>query len=103
MGAIVLGMLAVFSALALGYAGFRTIIGTIIIILLPFYLLFSNFNISKGEKLIFSIFAAIAIFPSLVYWAGFILPFRAALLGAFAAILLASFAFKIYFRKSQSV
>lgn len=76
---MVMGFLALFSVLFFiffGFTGVRFVLGLSLVIILPFYLLIRNLPISKGEKLFFSLFVALPLFPSLVYWLGFAVPFR---------------------------
>ena len=78
----------------LGITGFRTMMGYAAVVFLPFYIIFNNFSLSPGEKLAFSFFAAITIFPSLVYWLGFAVPFRLSIFIVFAALLAVAYAIK---------
>ena len=83
----------------LGFNGSRTISGLIIFIFLPFFLVFDSLNLSYGEKLIFSFFVGIMVFPSLVFWLGFVASFKAAIIIVFIATLSLGLFLKFYFRK----
>ena len=93
---IILGFYAM-----LGFAGVRTILGIIIIMFLPFYLIFNNFNLSQNEMIIFSFFASITLFPSFVYWLGFVVPFRISIFIVFAALLVVAHLVKKFWKKNE--
>lgn len=90
--ALILVVLGFF--ITLGVAGLRTALGFIILVFAPFYIIFSNFSLSNSEKAVFSFFAAITLFPSLVYWLGFVISFRLSIFIVSALLLLAAFAVK---------
>jgi len=54
--------------------GFKAVLFLIVfaLMVLPFYLLLGLFELEKEERLIFSVFIAIGMFSSLVYWSGFL-------------------------------
>ena len=76
---IILVLIALFSFIYLGFTGFKVIFGMLFVFFLPFYLILDNFNISRSEKVIFSFFIGIGIFPALVYWLGVIISFKLAI------------------------
>ncbi len=90
------------SFMLLGASGLKTMLGAIVIMFLPFYLIFDYFSLSDEEKIIFSFFASITIFPSLTYWLGFIVPFRIAVLAVFLAMMLAAYLPKLLKKKAVS-
>lgn len=90
------------SFLVLGLAGARTMSGIIIVIFLPFYLIFDNFGLSYGEKIAFSFFTGITLFPSFAYWLGFVVPFRISILAVFTALMAAGFLLR-KFCKRQTI
>ena len=75
----ILALLAALSFLFWGMAGARTILGVALLVALPFYLLFGAFRLGESERLAFSFCAAVAAFPSVTYWLGFIMPFTTAI------------------------
>ena len=93
---IVLIFIILGSFITLGFTGLRTILGMIIIMFLPFYFIFSNFNLSQGEKILFSFFISIMLFPSLVYWLGFLIPFRVSIFVVFLVLLVIAYLLKKY-------
>ena len=86
---VILGSFAI-----LGFTGLRTVLGIIIVIFLPFYLILDNLSIDQGEKVLFSFFISITVFPSLVYWLGFIVPFKMSIFVIFIALLVAAYTIK---------
>lgn len=92
-GALTLIILGIF--ITLGLTGARTVLGLMLIVFLPFYLIFNNFNLSQPEKIAFSSFVSIAVFPSLVYWLGFILPFRISIFAIFTLLIGTAFIIKL--------
>lgn len=76
------------SFLMLGTAGLRVILGIVFIMFLPFYLLLHNSSLSQQEKIAFSFFISIALFPSLVYWLGFAVSFRISIIAVFLLLLI---------------
>ena len=91
---IVLALISLSAFLVFGFAGFRTILGIILLMFLPFYLVFDAFSLSQPEKAAFSFFTSIMIYPSLVYWLGFVVPFKISIFAVFAALLIAAYAMK---------
>ena len=57
-----------------GITGLRTIGGLILLFFLPVYLILDNFNIEKDEKIFFSLFIGIGIFPVIVFYLNRIIP-----------------------------
>src|SRR3989338_1564498 len=96
---IVLIFIILGSFIILGFTGLRTILGMIIIVFLPFYLIFHSFNLSQGEKVLFSFFIGIMLFPSLVYWLGFIMPFKISIFIVFLVLLITAYLIKKFLKK----
>jgi hypothetical protein len=80
-------LFAVFLAALFGLAGLRVGLGLAFLYFLPLYLILSRFELTAGEKAIFSIFLSLGAYPTLAYWIGFLVPFRAALLLSFALLI----------------
>lgn len=95
---IILVLIALFSFIFLGFIGFKVIFGILIVFFLPFYLIFDNFNLSTGEKVTFSFFIGLGIFPAIVYWLGVFISFKLAVLIAFVLLIVIMFLVK-RFRK----
>ena len=82
-----IALLGVLMYNVLGIVGMRTVVGFALLMIVPFHLIFSCFKCSGLERVMFSLFAGIAIVPSIVYWLGFIIPFRLAILTTFSVFL----------------
>lgn len=92
-------IVALFFYIFFGFTGLRTILGIIIFFLVPFYLFFNNFELDKSEKIILAFFCGITIFPSLVYFLGFVIPFRISMLAVFALICGISLLIRKFYKK----
>lgn len=79
---IALLIVLAFSFVLFGVTGLRVVLG-ITLVLLPFYIILNNFELSYGEKFVFSAVLGFTIFPSLVYILGLIIPFRIAIVITF--------------------
>ena len=58
-------------------------LGIILLFMLPTYLILNNFSLEQDEKVIFSFFIGVGIFPSITYWLGMLISFRMAILITF--------------------
>ena len=54
-------------------------------------MILDNFNLDQDEKIIFSFFIGVGIFPAIVYWLGMIISFRLAILITFAVLIVVSY------------
>lgn len=84
----------------LGFSGMMSALGIIILFMVPTYLILNNFNLEQDEKIIFSFFIGVGIFPSITYWLGLFISFRLAILITF--ILLVAIAFALPFLNKAS-
>ena len=96
---IILLVISLFSFLILGFTGLRTILAVIIAMFLPFYLILNNFDLTQSEKFAFSFFIGIMLLPSLVYWLGFIVPFRISVFVTLVILILTAYAIKKFHQK----
>lgn len=99
---VVLALIIAGSFFILGFSGLRAALGIIILFFVPFYLIFSNFDLSQQEKIIFSFFAGISLYPSLVYWLGFLLPLRISILAVFIILSLSAYLISRLCKRSSS-
>ena len=83
--AIISLALLVFTYIVLGIVGISLFSG-FFLISVPFYIALGNFISDEGEKIAFSFALGIMIFPSIVYYFGFILSFRLSIGLAFLAL-----------------
>lgn len=91
---IIIALIAFFSLIFLGFTGLRVIFGMLLVFFLPFYLILNNFDISQSEKIFFSFFIGLGIFPAIVYWLGVFISLKIAVIIAFVLLVLASFVIK---------
>ena len=93
-------VIALFLFLVFGFVGVRVFAG-IILISLPFYFILSNFDLSEPEKLVFSMLLGFVLFSGLVYWLGFLLPFKFSIIAMFIILAVISFVIKKFKSKKQ--
>ncbi len=96
---IILVLIALFSFIFLGFTGFKVIFGMLLVFFLPFYLILDNFDISRSEKVVFSFFIGVGIFPAIVYWLGVLISFKLAILIAFVLLVIIGVLVKRFKRK----
>mgnify|MGYP001560766051 CR=1 FL=1 len=96
---IVLLAATIFSYVLFGITGIRVVAG-IVFMSLPFYILLNSFEVTEGEKFVFSILLGLTIFPSLVYLFGLVVSFRIAIAAAFIAFVGIAFALAKYKKKN---
>jgi len=70
IGVIIIVLLFFF--ILFGLPGLKLIIGIGLLYVLPFFLILDRFDLEKTEKIVFSFFIGIGIFPSIVYYLGII-------------------------------
>ena len=92
-------LVAMGTFITLGFTGLRTIVGITLIMFLPFYVILNNFSLKQSEKVMFSLFLSIVIFPSLAYWLGFIVPFKVSIFAVFTILLITAFLIKKFWKK----
>src|SRR3989344_8673726 len=71
----------------LGFSGMMSVFGIMLLFMLPTYLILNSFSLEQDEKLIFSFFIGVGIFPSITYWLGMFISFRIAILITFFLLL----------------
>ena len=99
--AIAIGILsAIFFFFAFGIAGLRLAIMFMLVYIFIFYLFLNNLDLGFAEKIVFSLFIGIGVFPSLVYTLGLVISFRLAIFASFAMLAAAAFALKRFLKKN---
>jgi len=91
----------VFSYILFGVTGIRVVLG-VIFISSPFYLMLNNFELTEGEKFVFSILFGLTLFSALVYLLGLVISFRIAIIATFLVFIIAAFLIRKYKPKKQS-
>lgn len=92
-------LILAFFYFVLGFSGMMTILGIMLLFMLPTYLILNNFDLEEDEKIIFSFFIGIGIFPAIVYWLGMLISFRIAIFVAFVLFIATSFIIKKFKKK----
>lgn len=98
--AIILVLIALFSFIFLGFVGFKVIFGFLLVFFLPFYLILGNFDLSRSERVAFSFFIGVGLFPAIVYWLGVLMSFKLAILLTFVLLLIVGFVLRRYKKKN---
>ena len=75
----------------LGFSGMMTALGIMLLFMLPMYLILNNFDLEQDEKIIFSFFIGVGIFPAITYWLCMLISFRIGIFITFAILVTASF------------
>ena len=95
---ILVAVSLIFFYFILGFAGFMTILGIILLFIIPIYLILDNFDLGQDEKLVFSFFLGVGIFPIITYWLGLYISFRLAILITFVILLVVAFLVRKYLK-----
>ncbi len=80
-------IIALFFFFLFGFTGLRMAIGFLSIYILAFFLILDKFELDFSEKIIFSLFIGLGIFPSIVYLLGLIISFKVAIAISFFIII----------------
>ena len=83
----------------LGFSGMMTVLGIMLFFILPMYLILDNFNLQQDEKIIFSFFLGVGIFPSMVYWLGTVISLRLAMSITFILLIILGFVLRKFWKK----
>lgn len=85
----------------LGASGLMSALGIILIFVLPTYFILNNFNLDNDEKIVFSFFIGVGIFPSIAYWLGTLISFKISIFTTFILLLILGFLIKKYYKKAH--
>lgn len=88
---ILVVVILVFFYFVLGISGMLTALGIILFLIVPTYLILNNFELEQDEKMIFSFFIGVGIFPSATYWLGMVISFRIAIIVVFITFLIVAY------------
>jgi len=100
IGIIVVVILAFFYFI-LGLSGMMTVLGIILLFMVPIYFILDNFELGQDEKLIFSFFLGVGIFPSITYWLGLFISFRLSIFITFIILIVVGFIIKKVWKKDS--
>ena len=85
------------------WTGTRLLIGALLLFFVPFYLFLDSFDLTIGEKLIFSFFIGIGIVPLIVFYLTRVLvSLRISLFVAFIVLMLGSILFRRFYKMSRN-
>jgi len=96
---IVIVIILFFFYVILGFSGMMAVLGHILLFIVPIYLILDNFDLKQDEKLVFSFFIGVGIFPSLVYWPATIISFRLSILISFILLLIVAYLVRKFYKK----
>ena len=100
--AIVVVIVLIFFYIILGFSGMMSALGIILLFIVPTYLILNNFDLGQDEKIVFSFFIGVGIFPSIVYWLGIFISLKIAIFISFIVLVVVGFGVrKILKRKNQ--
>ncbi len=87
-----------------GFAGFRTIIAVAVLFIIPPLLLLRKSGLDSEEKIFFSLFIGLGLFPLLVFAINQLLPsFRASAVAALIIVAIAAFLINLFRQKGFAV
>jgi len=72
-----------------------------LLFVVPLYLILDNFDLGQDEKIVFSFFLGVGIFPSLVYWLGLFISFRLSIFITFVLLIVVGFVVRKYWKKKS--
>ena len=98
IGIIAVAML-VFFYFILGFSGMMAVLGIMLLFILPIYLILDNFDLKQDEKIVFSFFLGVGIFPSLVYWPANFISFRISIFISFAVLIIVAYLVREFRKK----
>ena len=94
-------IILVFFYFILGFSGMMAVLGIILLFIFPSYLILDNFDLEQDEKLIFSFFIGVGVFPAITYWLGLLISFRVSIFITFIILLVAAYLIKQFYNKKH--
>jgi apolipoprotein N-acyltransferase len=96
---IIIAVILVFFYFILGFSGMMAALGIILLFIVPFYLILDNFELDQDEKIVFSFFIGVGIFPAITYWLGMLISFRIAIFITFIVLIVAGYLVKKFCKR----
>ena len=96
---ILAALTLVFFYSILGFSGMMAALGIILLFIVPFYLILDNFDLGQDEKIVFSFFIGVGLFPAIAYWLGMFISFKIAIFITFIALLAVSFVARKFYKR----
>ena len=99
---IIVVIVLIFLFFILGFSGAMAGLGIILLFIFPMYLILDVFDLGQDEKIVFSFFLGVGIFPSIVYWPATIISFRLSIVLAFVILIVTAFLVRKYYKRKDS-
>jgi apolipoprotein N-acyltransferase len=96
---ISIAVILVFFYFILGFSAMMSVLGIILLFIVPMYLILDNFELGQDEKIVFSFFLGVGIFPAITYWLGMIISFRISILITFVVLVGAGFLVRKFLKR----
>ena len=97
---IVAAVALIFLYIILGFSGMMSALGMVLLFAVPIYFILDNFELDTDEKIVFSFFIGVGVFPSIAYWLGMFISFRIAIFISFIVLVVVGFLIGRFKRKS---
>jgi len=97
---IIVVIILTFFYFILGFSGMMSALGIILLFIVPIYLILDNFDLKQDEKIVFSFFLGVGIFPAITYWLAIFISFRVSILITFILLIVIGLLVR-NFRKSR--
>ena len=97
--AIMVAVILVFFYFILGFSGMMAVLGIMLLFIVPIYFILDDFDLSQDEKIVFSFFIGVGIFPAITYWLGMIISFRLAIFITFVVLIIVAYLVKKFWKK----
>ena len=99
---LLIAIIAAFFFILFGITGVRVILGFILLFFLPPYLIFKNFDLPLVEKIAFSFFIGLGVFPTCVYYLGLLFSsMRLAIVVSFILLIGVGIIFNLIYSKRK--
>ena len=96
---IIIAAILLFFYFILGFSGMLAALGHILLFIVPIYFILNNFDLAQDEKIVFSFFLGVGIFPSLVYWPANFISFRISIFISFVILIVVAYLVRKYHKK----
>jgi len=98
---IIIVIILLFFYFILGFSGMMAALGIILLFIVPIYLILDVFDLGQDEKIVFSFFLGVGIFPSLVYWPATIISFKLSVFISFIVLLVVAYLVRKFHKKNN--
>ena len=98
---IIAAVVLVFFYFILGFSGMMAVLGIMLLFIFPIYLILDNFDLKQDEKIVFSFFLGVGIFPSLVYWPATVISLRLSIVISFVILVVVAYLVRKFYKKKS--